>query len=69
MVMHTRVAYSPGDQVYNTYGMKTNAQLLLYYGFVLEGNPFDTYHFKWKLADSIPQWKKSLLSKYSLSMY
>ncbi|KAK0611918.1 hypothetical protein B0T14DRAFT_439337 [Immersiella caudata] len=28
-------AYQPGDQVYNNYGMKTNSELLLGYGFLL----------------------------------
>ncbi|KAK0649188.1 hypothetical protein B0T16DRAFT_389284 [Cercophora newfieldiana] len=28
-------AYQPGDQVYNNYGMKTNSELLLGYGFTL----------------------------------
>ncbi|KAK3386087.1 hypothetical protein B0H63DRAFT_560546 [Podospora didyma] len=28
-------AYRPGDQVYNNYGLKTNSELLLGYGFVL----------------------------------
>jgi protein-histidine N-methyltransferase len=28
-------AYKPGDQVYNNYGMKTNSELLLGYGFTL----------------------------------
>lgn len=31
----TRDAYGGGDQVFNNYGMKTNAQLLLAYGFVI----------------------------------
>ncbi|KAK4131245.1 SET domain-containing protein [Trichocladium antarcticum] len=28
-------AYQPGDQVYNNYGLKTNSELLLAYGFIL----------------------------------
>ncbi|KAK4238767.1 hypothetical protein C8A03DRAFT_14784 [Achaetomium macrosporum] len=28
-------AYGPGDQVYNNYGLKTNSELLLGYGFIL----------------------------------
>ena len=30
-----RDAYRPGEQVYNNYGLKTNSELLLAYGFVL----------------------------------
>ncbi|KAK4152322.1 hypothetical protein C8A00DRAFT_35015 [Chaetomidium leptoderma] len=34
-----RDAYQPGDQVYNNYGLKTNSELLLGYGFILPGTP------------------------------
>ncbi|KAI0008756.1 SET domain-containing protein [Xylariaceae sp. FL0662B] len=37
--LRTRQAYSAGDQVFNNYGMKTNAEMLLGYGFIL---PEDT---------------------------
>ncbi|KAI1770518.1 SET domain-containing protein [Hypoxylon cercidicola] len=33
--LKTRQKYSAGEQVFNNYGMKTNAELLLGYGFVL----------------------------------
>ncbi|XXG97966.1 hypothetical protein Hte_004282 [Hypoxylon texense] len=33
--LKTRQRYSAGEQVFNNYGMKTNAELLLGYGFVL----------------------------------
>lgn len=36
-----RNAYEPGDQVFNNYGNKTNSELLLGYGFVIE--PHDIY--------------------------
>lgn len=32
-------AYAAGEQVFNNYGMKTNAQLLLAYGFVVPATP------------------------------
>ena len=44
-----RDAYGPGDQVYNNYGLKTNSELLLGYGFTLpEGPQFhnDYYHLR-----------------------
>ncbi|KAI9659707.1 MAG: hypothetical protein M1831_003605 [Alyxoria varia] len=31
----------PGDEIFNTYGFKSNAQLLLSYGFALQGNIHD----------------------------
>jgi hypothetical protein len=34
-----RDAYQPGDQVYNNYGLKTNSELLLGYGFILPETP------------------------------
>ncbi|KAK4120650.1 SET domain-containing protein [Parathielavia appendiculata] len=33
-------AYQPGDQVYNNYGLKTNSELLLGYGFILPETRF-----------------------------
>ncbi|AEO68391.1 6591135e-f2e1-40d5-9bc7-21077552061d [Thermothielavioides terrestris] len=32
-------AYQPGEQVYNNYGLKTNSELLLAYGFILPPTP------------------------------
>ena len=39
------VAFRPcpaGRQVFLSYGPLPNAKLLLFYGFAMEGNPFDT---------------------------
>ncbi|KAI1343703.1 hypothetical protein F5Y15DRAFT_426299 [Xylariaceae sp. FL0016] len=36
--LHCGKAYSAGEQIYNNYGMKTNAELLLGYGFVFPEN-------------------------------
>lgn len=49
--LQSRQPYSAGQQVYNNYGMKTNAELLLGYGFVLpESDDFhnDYVHIKTK---------------------
>ncbi|KAI1654134.1 SET domain-containing protein [Daldinia decipiens] len=37
-MLKSRQTYSAGEQVYNNYGMKTNAELLLGYGFILPEN-------------------------------
>ena len=42
-VVSTESAYASGDQVFISYGEKTNEQLVQYYGFLLEDNPHDTY--------------------------
>ena len=41
-VVSTESAYAEGDQVFISYGEKTNEQLVQYYGFVLEDNPHDS---------------------------
>ena len=40
-VVSTESAYAEGDQVFISYGAKSNEQLVQYYGFVLEDNPHD----------------------------
>lgn len=35
-----------GVEIYDTYGNKGNADLLLFYGFTVDNNPFDTYMFE-----------------------
>ena len=35
-----------GVEVYDTYGNKGNTDLLLFYGFTVDDNPFDTYMFE-----------------------
>ncbi|KAG4221511.1 hypothetical protein PC116_g30013 [Phytophthora cactorum] len=37
-MLKSRQTYSAGEQVFNNYGMKTNAELLLGYGFILPEN-------------------------------
>ena len=45
MVNAMRKPYSPGEQVFNTYGVRSNQYLLCYYGFVFENNLYDSYAF------------------------
>ncbi|ROW17126.1 hypothetical protein VPNG_01372 [Cytospora leucostoma] len=40
--LQTLDEYKPGEQVFNTYGKKTNSELLLSYGFVLQDS--ETFH-------------------------
>ncbi|KUI67662.1 Ribosomal lysine N-methyltransferase set10 [Cytospora mali] len=48
--------YRPGEQVFNTYGKKTNSELLLSYGFVLpEGEDFHNDYFHLRKKTSPPQ--------------
>ena len=35
-----------GDEVFNNYGPKSNEELLLSYGFILDDNPQDSYHLE-----------------------
>ncbi|KAI0834011.1 SET domain-containing protein [Hypoxylon sp. FL0890] len=49
--LKSRQTYSAGEQVFNNYGMKTNAELLLGYGFILpeqDGLHNDYVHIKTK---------------------
>ena len=41
LYLESFVAYDRGAEVYNCYGLKPNAQLLVQYGFVLPVNPQD----------------------------
>ncbi len=34
-------AFAPGDEIFTSYGMKSNAHLLFQYGFSLHPNPYD----------------------------
>jgi protein-histidine N-methyltransferase len=50
-------SYKPGEQVFNTYGKKTNSELLLSYGFMLpetEGFHNDYVHLRKKESASAP---------------
>lgn len=45
MVNAMRKPYYPGEQVFNTYGVRSNQYLLCYYGFAFENNLYDSYAF------------------------
>lgn len=60
---HVRI---PGEQVFNTYGAKSNEELLLGYGFVLPCNPADFLALKLSLPPSTPARLLDLLSKMKL---
>ena len=63
-------SYSPGEQVYVSYGQKTSGELLLSYGFMLapESNPHDAYLLQLQLDvnDSQRKYKLAALEKYHL---
>ena len=40
------------DQIYTTYGPKTNLELLILYGFSLERNPFEAYEIRVSLSSN-----------------
>ncbi|GJN87614.1 hypothetical protein Rhopal_000569-T1 [Rhodotorula paludigena] len=60
---HVRIS---GEQVFNTYGAKSNEELLLGYGFVLPSNPADFLALKLSLPPSAPACLLDLLSKLKL---
>ena len=45
MINAMRAAYKPGEQVFNSYGVRSNQYLLCYYGFCFEDNLYDSYAF------------------------
>ena len=64
-------SYTPGEQVYVSYGQKTSGELLLSYGFLIppETNPNDAYQLQVALDrnDSQYERKLTLLQQYGLS--
>lgn len=62
--------YLSGEQIYNNYGQKGNEELLLAYGFCLEGNPADTVALKIKIPpELLPELEKNGISLPSISDY
>ncbi|GAA6000217.1 uncharacterized protein JCM10292_004039 [Rhodotorula paludigena] len=59
-------AVGAGEQVFNTYGAKSNEELLLGYGFVLPSNPADFLALKLSLPPSAPARLVDLLSQLKL---
>ena len=45
MVNETRKDFNPGDQLFMSYGNRSNQFLLQHYGFVFEDNGYDSYSF------------------------
>lgn len=56
--MYSDRTYSKFDQVFTTYGPKTNLELLILYGFSLERNPFESYEIRVSLSQNDPRYFK-----------
>lgn len=54
VALYTDRPYSRMDQVFVTYGPKSNSDLLLLYGFVTDRNPFDAVEIFVSLSDDDP---------------
>ncbi|KAK7327285.1 hypothetical protein VNO80_31652 [Phaseolus coccineus] len=71
IVFTTDRPYQPGEQVFISYGKKSNGELLLSYGFVPKegGNPSDSVELSLSLKKSDASYKEKLvlLKKYGLS--
>ena len=50
--MYSDRSYNKFDQIYTTYGPKTNLELLILYGFSLERNPFEAYEIRVSLSSN-----------------
>lgn len=46
IIMYADKDYNKFDQIFTTYGQKTNLELLVLYGFILERNPFDSIELR-----------------------
>ena len=64
IAMYSDKPYNKFDQVFTTYGPKTNLELLLLYGFILERNPFDSTEIRVSLSrkDALYEKKKYFLT-------
>lgn len=58
VTLYTDRPYSRMDQVYVTYGPKSNADLLLLYGFVVDRNPYDSVEINVSLGEGDPQYER-----------
>lgn len=54
--MYSDRSYNKFDQVFTTYGPKTNLELLVLYGFSLERNPFESYEIRVSLSQNDPKY-------------
>jgi len=50
IVMYADKDYNKFDQIFTTYGQKTNLELLVLYGFIIERNPFDSIELRVALS-------------------
>lgn len=55
IIMYSDKDYNKFDQVFTTYGQKTNLELLILYGFILERNPFDSIELRIAVSKSDPR--------------
>ena len=55
--------YSPGEQIFVSYGKQSNDRLLQYYGFVEPSNPHDVYDFNYGFIDLLFKYADDL-AKY-----
>ncbi|KAA8500067.1 Ribulose-1,5 bisphosphate carboxylase/oxygenase large subunit N-methyltransferase, chloroplastic [Porphyridium purpureum] len=68
VVLYSDRDYKQAEQVYVTYGQKSNAELLLLYGFVVERNPFDSVELCVSLSEQDPLYdrKRNTLDDWGL---
>lgn len=52
--------YGKMEQVYTTYGQKTNAELLLLYGFVVDRNPYDAVDVSVAVDEADPMYARKV---------
>jgi len=64
VAMYSDKPYGKFDQVFTTYGPKTNLELLVLYGFVSERNPFDSVEVRVSISSQDPLYgiKKNFIS-------
>ena len=55
ITMYSDRSYNKFDQIFTTYGPKTNLELLILYGFSLERNPFEAYEIRIGLSKNDPK--------------
>ena len=55
IVAYSDREYNPLDQIFVSYGQKSNAELLLFYGFVSERNPYNSVEMSVSLRTHAPQ--------------
>jgi hypothetical protein len=63
--MYSDRSYNKFDQIFTTYGPKTNLELLVLYGFSIERNPFEAYEIRVSLSKNDPKYsfKKNFIEE------